>query len=158
MKSTLFLILILFTAFAANGQSKEDVITQYEFNIQQEYINDVYIPSDVMDAMKQLDLLSNEEGRAKLVEAPEEVIGDKLILGLGRWMTVNWNFYEGSRISHALRKYGVTLPEDQAKFMIVSYHRYLRNVALECEQRGKKWFDLRKKEQEERRAKLAAQH
>lgn len=158
------IVVCVFLSFLAflplcHGQSFEDQYQQqYNENIAKEYINDVYIPVDVMDAMRMLDNLSNDAGRSRLLEAEEHIAAERLVLGLGKWMMVNWNFFDGSRLSHHLRTYGVTLPDDMAKFLIVTYHRYLRMVPLELEERGQQIFDLRKAEQEERnKAKIVIQ-
>lgn len=153
MKYLLFPILLL--PVLASAQSAEEIAfkKKYEENIQLEYINDIYIPTDVMDAMTQIDLLSNEEGRAKMLEANEQVVSERLVKGLGKWMTLKWNFYEGSRLSHHLKEYGVSHPDDMSRFLIVSYHRYLREVPLELKERGQALFDQRKADQEKRNAK-----
>lgn len=152
MKYILYLILLC--PILGQAQSAEELAykKKYEENIKLAYINDVYIPEDVMDAMKQIDLLSDEAGRAKMIEAPEEVIASRLVKGLGKWMTLKWNFYEGSRLGHHLKEYGVSHPEDMSRFLIVSYHRYLRNVPLELEARGQALFEKRKEDQEKRNA------
>ncbi len=131
------------------------VLTQeekYAQNIKLEYINDVYIPKDVADAMSEIDRLSDETGRSRLLETDEQTAADVLVMGLGKWLIVNWNFYDGSRLSHKLKDYGVSHPDDMAKFLIVSYHRHLRQVPQELEERGKVFYDQRKKEQELRAA------
>ncbi len=155
MKTTLTLVAFLLTASVILSQKdyEAEYMDRYNKNIQLEYINEVYIPSDVMDALAQIDALSNEAGRKRLLEAPEDLAAERLVLGLGKWMIVNWNFYEGSRLSHHLKTYGVTFPEDMAKFLIVSYHRHLRGVPLDLEQRGQTFYDLRKKEQDIRNSK-----
>lgn len=152
MKTTWFLYCFLFSAISSvfSQNTEAEYLKQYEENIQLEYINDIYIPVDVKDAMTQIDDLSNDKGKARLLEADEELAAERLVFGLGKWMIVNWNFYEGSRLSHVLKSYGVTLPDDMARFLIVSYHRHLRNAPLELEERGNKIFELRKQEQEKR--------
>jgi len=136
---------------SVQGQTvEEDHQAIYEENIKLEYINEVYIPRNIEDAIEQLDALSNEEGRAKMIEGSEEVVADRLVFGLGKWMIVNWNFYEGSRLSHHIKTYGVTLPDDMAKFLIVSYYRHLKEVPLELEKRGEDIFKQRQKEQQAR--------
>ena len=149
--SLAILIMLSFHSYAQDDQllSQEE---QYAYNIQQEYINDVYIPENIPDALAQLDELSDEAGRTKLLEADEQLAADRLVMGLGKWMIVNWNFYEGSRLSHVLKQYGVTHPDDMAKFLIVTYHRHLRKAPLELEERGKVFFGKRKSDQEKRNA------
>ncbi len=151
-----FTIAIIFLGLSQSAE--EAYQKQYEENIQLEYINEVYIPVDVMDAMKQIDDLSNEAGRARLLEANEKLAAERLVFGLGKWMIVNWNFYEGSRLSHQLKTYGVTLPDDMARFLIVSYHRYLRDAPLELKERGNAIYEIRKQEQEERNKQKVVVH
>lgn len=153
MKTILFILIILIPIQGLIAQSTEELYNaKYEANIKLEYINDVYIPVDVAEAMVQLDELSNEEGRKRMLEAPEELAAERLVFGLGKWMILHWNFFEGSRLSEHLKGFGVTFPDDMAKFLIVSYHRYLRQAPLELEKRGQAFFDARKQEQEIRNA------
>lgn len=123
---------------------------QYQQNILKEEINGVYIPKDIPDALRQLDKLSSEEGRKKLIEGDESTVGDVLIYGLGKWMIVNWNFYEGSRLSHVLKEKGVSMPDDMARYLIITYYRYLKNIPLELDERAEAIRDKRQKEQEAR--------
>lgn len=148
MKNWTIFALFLPLWIDAQALTEEAFQEQYQENIQKEYIRDIYIPSDVADAMAQIDLLSDDAGRNKLLEADEHLAADRLVMGLGKWMIVNWNFYEGSRLSHHLKGYGVTHPDDMAKFLIISYHRHLRNAPLELKQRGEAYATERKKEQE----------
>ncbi len=143
-------IFLLFPLMSIAQTSEEELLKTYEENIQKEYINGIYIPEDIHDALSKLDELSNDSGRAKFLEAEETVIAERLIHGLGKWITLNWNFYEGSRLCHHLKTYGLSHPEDMAAFIIVSYHRHLRKVPLELHERGKIYKEQRYREQMER--------
>lgn len=96
----------------------------YQRNIKKSRINGVYIPKDIEEAFAELDALSPEEAKAKFTNAPEDVIATKLHFGLGRWISVYWNFIEGSRYVEYLRQLGLTDPDHMIQFTIVSYHRY----------------------------------
>ena len=137
----------------AQDQYEKEYQKTYDENIKKEKINNVYIPKDVEDAMKELDRLSSPEGRFRLTEGSEEQIAKTLIFGLGKWMIVNWNFYEGSRLSHALKNKGVTLPDDMAHYLIISYYRYLKGLPMELDERAQAIFEMRKKKQEGRNKK-----
>ena len=152
MNTIQLLISFLFCPVFLLAQTAEEQAynDQYERNIQLEYINEVYIPLNVDEALEELDRLSDEGGREKFLEAEENLVADRLIYGLGKWMTVNWNFYEGSRLSHHLKEYGLSHPEDMAHFLIVTYHRHLRQAPLDLRKRGSIYFEKRKKEQESR--------
>lgn len=126
---------------------------KYEENIVKEEINGVYIPKDIDDAMAQLNGIANEESRAKLIGADEELVVERLNRGLGKWMISKWNFYEGSRLSHHLKQLGVSIPTDMSTFLIRTYYRQLNELPLNIEERASAMYELRKKEQEERNKK-----
>ncbi len=123
---------------------------QYEENIVKEEINGIYIPYNIEDAMTQLNLIANEDSRAKLFGIYEDLVVERLNKGLGRWMMVNWSFFEGSRLSHHLRQMGVSIPEDMAEFLIRTYYRELNDIDTDIKSRAKAIYEKRKKEQEER--------
>ena len=123
---------IVFDA-ALHAQSDVEIqyLKQYNKNIRKPRINGVYIPKDLNDVYKELNELSSPNALQKFKLGEEQVVAKKLALGLGRWMFVNWNFYEGSRISHFLKtKYKITHPEDMSEFLIVCFHRYLNNKEI----------------------------
>lgn len=108
----------------------EEYEKQYQRNIKKSRINGVYIPKDLNDAIEQLIKLSPEKSLEKFKMVPEDGVAKKLHFGLGRWMIVNWNFYDGSRLSHYLKNLGVGHPDDMADFLIVSLHRHLNGKDL----------------------------
>ena len=56
----------------------------------------------------------------------------KLHFSLGRWISHNWGFYEGSRLSHYIKtNLGITYPDDMSRFIIVTYHRNLNRKPLD---------------------------
>lgn len=119
---------------------------QYERNIRKSRINGVYIPKDLNDAIEELIKLSPPESLNKFKTVSEDVVAQKLHFGLGRWMIVNWNFYDGSRLSHYLKSIGVGHPDDMADFLIVSLHRHLNDKDLKTEELAAK---IKKKNIEE---------
>jgi hypothetical protein len=126
---------------------------KYEENILKEEINGVYIPKDMTDAFLELDKLSSPDSKLKIIEGEEEIVTQRLSMGLGKWMIVHWNFYEGSRMSHYLKTMGVSHPDDMAQYVIGSYFRYLKELPLDLEARADSFFQKRKEEQDERNSK-----
>ena len=100
MKSILLVFSILTFAGVLFGQddAAAEQLRKYEENILKEEINGVYIPIDIDDAMTQLDNIANEESRAKLIGADEELVVERLNRGLGKCMISKWHFYDGSRL------------------------------------------------------------
>ena len=107
--------------------------SRYARNIKKSRINGVYIPSNIEDAMTELEALSSKEALAKFRSGDEAMVAKKLHFGIGRWMIYNWNFYEGSRFSHYLKEMGINHPDDQAKFVIVVLHRKLNEKDLDMD-------------------------
>ncbi|HRI02033.1 MAG TPA: hypothetical protein PK006_13360 [Saprospiraceae bacterium] len=121
----------------------------YEQRIQMSRINDVYIPVNTEDAIKELNRLSSPEGRDKLKLAPEDTIASKLHFSLGRWILLNWSLEEGSRLSHFYKMKGVSFPDDMIDLILRSYHRSLLAKPTNEDDLVKQYKDKRKKEMEE---------
>lgn len=123
---------------------------EYAQRIALEKINGRYIPKDVDDAIKELDKLVDMVGKAKFKAQPEEMAVRKVHFSFGRWMILNWGFYEGSRLSHYLRGLGITYPDDMATALMTWYHRHLLARPLDIEDLAKLFSERRKKEISER--------
>ena len=149
-------LLLLVCYFAPNiakaqqpANTKEQFEEQYRQRITKERLNGVYIPKNLDDAFKQLDGLVSPEARKKLMSAPEELAARKLHFSFGRWMIVNWSFYEGSRLAYYLQSAGVTHPDDMADFMIIAYHRHLNKKDVNIKELATRMREKRQKMHEE---------
>ncbi len=130
----LFLALIFIGLYAAaNAQTPAEYQANYAKRIQMETINGVYIPVDLDDAFSELDRLADPAGIANFKNAPDSII-EKSHFGLVEWVQLNWGLDEGSRISHYLRSKGVSVPDDMARVIVVTYHRHLNGQPLMLEQ------------------------
>ena len=118
----------------------------YQSNIKKSRIGGVYIPKSMEDAYHEIDNLSPPEARNKFKNADEIMVAKKLHFGLGNWIKVNWNFEEGSRLSHIIKGYKIVHPDDMVNFMLRSYHRYLNNKDQEYEERAKEYVNKRSAE------------
>lgn len=121
---------------------------QYQQRIKKSRINGVYIPKDIDDAFVELERLSHPEDLKKFARQPEEEVSRKLHFGLGKWMIVNWGFYEGSRFSHYLKEKGLTFPDDMAQVVLRLFHRHLNKVPIEEDALIAHYAEIRKKERE----------
>ncbi len=136
--------------FVEPPDTYEEYRRQYEWRIRQEYLFGVYIPVDLYDAFRVLDEKISERSKAKLLSVDEETAWRKLFFSFGRWMMVNWAFYEGSRFEHYLRKLGLGHPDDMVRFMIVTYHRHLSGKPLEVKALAEQLAAARRKAHLER--------
>ncbi|MBK7873423.1 MAG: hypothetical protein IPJ74_23560 [Saprospiraceae bacterium] len=149
-------VLMLFSCVALVAQppmSKEAFEKEYQRRIKLEYINEVYIPVDLTDAFVQLNKLIDDSSKASFKSMSEEEAARELFFGFGRWMIVNWDFYNGSRLSHYIRELGITFPDDMARFIMVSYHRNLNRRPLDVKTQIEYYQEKRRKEHEERLSK-----
>lgn len=131
-------------------KTKEEYQKMYDSRIQKEVLNGVYIPKDLGDAFAQLNQKIDAGSKQKFKSLPEEEAARKLHFSLGRWMVVNWSFYEGSRFSDYLKKTGITHPDDMAQFVMITYHRYLNQTPLDVKPLVEKFQASRKEELENR--------
>jgi len=113
-------------------------------------LNGVYIPKDLYDAFDELKALMDDKTLLEFKNIPEERAGKKFYLIM--WITHNWGFYGGSRISHYVGKIGIHHPEHAAHFMVVTFHRHLNKKDLGIKERvefyEKKIEEKRKKQLE----------
>jgi len=123
---------------------------EYQQRIKLQKINGRYIPKDLNDALAQLDALVDPEGQVKFKAQPEDIAVRKIHFSFGKWMIVNWGFYEGSRLSHYLRSQGITYPDDMATTLMICFHRHLNGKPLEFEKLAMEFAEKRRKEVEER--------
>ncbi|MGK0390874.1 MAG: hypothetical protein ACI94Y_003634 [Maribacter sp.] len=117
--------------YAQVPESAKQYEKEYKRRVKKEYLNEVYIPKDLTDAFIEIKRLSDKSSIASFQGAEEDIVAKKLYFSLGRWMIVNWGFHGGSRLSHWLKtKVGVSHPEDQAIFIIRTFHRSLNKKEL----------------------------
>ncbi|MBX2877032.1 MAG: hypothetical protein KTR30_33240 [Saprospiraceae bacterium] len=157
LRIKIFTILLLFgSSPLLLSQKPADTQSEYEAaykkRIQKPYLNNVYIPADMAEAFAEFNRLIDKDSKNKFKSVPEDIAAKKLHFSFGRWMTVNWSFYEGSRFSHYLKQVGVTHPDDMARFVIISYHRYLNKKPLGIKEQVVFYQERRKAEIEARRA------
>lgn len=147
----LTLLLFLIASISSHGQILQDSLwrAKYEENIVKKEINGIYIPVDIADVFSELDKMSSPDSKNKIREGREEIVVQRLSRGLGKWMLINWNFYEGSRLSHYLKNLGVSHPDDMVAYLIASYYRYLNELPLQLEERAESIRKVRFEEQEE---------
>ena len=133
--------------------SEKRFMEKYERNIKKTRINGVYIPVDLQEAFSELTALSSKESLDKFKYADVDFVVSRLHYGLGRWIIVNWNLYDGSRIGHHLKSYGVTHPDDQVRFLLHTYHNHLNSKELNTNGVAEMILSDRAKELERRKAK-----
>ncbi len=135
-RGAVLLLILFWAARPAMSQSRVNPDSlwriQYQQRIRKARLNGIYIPQNLGDAHRQLNRLISPEAREKFKRMSENQVKHKLFFSLNRWICVNWSLYEGSRLGESLRRLGLYHPEDQATFIIITYHRKLNGRPLDA--------------------------
>ena len=125
--------ILLFSAFTGYSQSEDanKYNSEYQKNIQKTHINGIYIPKDMADAFSELNRLISQDNKVLFKSEDEIEACRSLFFSLGRWITIKWQFYEGSRFSHYLNQVGIKHPDDMVFFTLILYHRHLSKKDLD---------------------------
>jgi len=126
--------------------SAEEYEKAFEWRVRQEVLNGVYIPEDLGDAFAQFNRLIDKESKQRFKNVPEEIAARKLHFSLGRWIIHNWGFYGGSRLSAYLQDIGLSYPDDMARLLIITYHRYLNKKDLDVKNLVTHFQEMRRQE------------
>ncbi len=142
--------LILFFPIVCFSQEKDKYDKKYDWRIRQEVLYGVYIPKDVNEALIQLSRLTDAESKAKFKAMSENEAVHKLFFSLGRWMSYNWSFHDGSRLSVHLGDMGIHTPDDKSRFLIILFHRSLNKKPLEIKELLKQFHENAEKRKQEK--------
>lgn len=126
--------LLFVSAVYAQGpppSSEQEYEKNYDWRVRQEILYGVYIPKDLGEAFVQLDRLSEKADRKKFANLSERQAATVPFFGLGRWISHNWGFYGGSRLTVYLNQLNLHHPDDMTRFLLVMYHRYLNKKPLD---------------------------
>ncbi|MCB0517437.1 MAG: hypothetical protein H6577_17345 [Lewinellaceae bacterium] len=149
MKSPLTIFFLLFLPFFCKAQEADPYEEKYQWRLRQDELYGVYIPKDINEVFLELNKKMDEPSKTKFKAMPEDEATSKLFFSFGRWMTYNWSFYDGSRLSKYIQGMGIYDPEDMARFLIIAYHRSLNRKPLEIKELVKTFqekAELKKKE------------
>lgn len=114
--------------FPTNDNEYEET---YAWRVRQERLYGVYVPKDLGEVFVELTKRSEADGRANFKALSEEQAATLPFFSLGRWMSVNWGFYGGSRLTVYLNQLDLHHPDDMVRFLLVMYHRHLHKTPLD---------------------------
>ncbi len=158
MRTILFWVCsLLFLSQPVLGQPDRAIAIQdsiwaknYQKRIKKAKLYGIYIPQNMGDAHLRLSRLISPEAKQKFDMMTEEQVAHKLFFSLGRWIILNWGLEDGSRLSHDLRKLGLTHPEDMAQFLMITYHRKRQHLPFNAKSLIHKLVKARKEEWQKR--------
>lgn len=88
-------------------------------------INGIYIPRDLQDSFKQLDLLLDDLTKKEMQALPNNGGMGQYHHGLGTWMRNNWGLWGGSRLQKYFIDKNVNHPDDMSWVILEHYHDWL---------------------------------
>lgn len=145
------LTILLSSANSSNAQNTAaEYYSNYQKRVSLEYIDDVYIPKNLTDALNELDRLTEDSEANKLSAETEDLVASKLHFSLGRWMQMHWGLEEGSRLSHHFKEKGLSFPDDMMDLLIRCWHRHLNGKPLNEDELIRSYLVKRKMEHLER--------
>ncbi len=114
----------------------------YYDRISQKKLDGMYIPRDLYDCFKVLNLKMSPEAMQTFMAYSDEEV-DKMTHGtLGFWMEHKWSISEGSRLTEYFRKMGVPHYDYMIGVIIQSYHRYLHKTDLKVKEQVTRFQQL----------------
>ncbi|NOT37223.1 MAG: hypothetical protein HOP11_07575 [Saprospiraceae bacterium] len=150
-------ILFIFICIVSDGFAQDSVEIAYKKNFERRIklsrIDDVYIPINIEDAIKELIRLTEPEARKKLTTVPEDTIASKLHFSLGRWILINWGFEQGSRLSYYFIQQGLADKDDMIDIILRCFYRHLNSQPLDEKSLIDTYIKKQKEKHEERKKK-----
>jgi len=112
-------------------QTEEEFNKQYAIDIRKTHLDEIYIPANLEEAFQEIQALTEGDALDKFAQAPIDKVAQRLHFGIGRWMSVNWKFETGSRLSHQLKEKGLKSPDAMSQYMIRALHAHLNGGELD---------------------------
>lgn len=130
--------------FDGPPNTPEEYAEQYNWRIAQEYLNGIYIPATIPDAIEELNQLTEADSRRKFAALPEQQAYRRLFHSLRLWIINNWGFNGGSRFTLPFHDLGLKHPDDLAELVIISWHRSLNDRPLELKEQLERILENRR--------------
>ena len=132
-----------------NGQSeipgtRAQYDAMYQERIKKTHLHGAYIPLDLTDAFVELKKRIETKDLEAFKNMPEQTATLRLHYSFGRWIIHNWGFYGGSRLSHYIKQFGITHPDDMAQLILSAFHRSLNSKPIELKELVSFYKDKRK--------------
>ena len=122
---------------SAQNNVLEKELTQEEYlrlNQSKTHINNHYIPSDLDDAIENLERLGDPAGLAKFKSATETIVREKISRTLGNWVRKNWGLEKGSRLAKYFIDLRISHPDDMVDILLISFHRSQLNRPINLDE------------------------
>jgi hypothetical protein len=137
MKTLLFIIILALPVTFSYGQTKpvsQEIerknAKENEIRFTTDSLRNIYIPKDIEDCFKQINILWVDSTRNIVKQWTEDEFFGKVHHGFGMWIRNNWQLWGGSRLSKLFNEKGIYHADDMSGIILTSYHRYLSNKEI----------------------------
>lgn len=144
----------LYTDSTTESKFEEQYREAYEKRIRKSHIDGFYIPTDLNDAIRILDEIVDEQGKKKFASQTDTFAVNNVFFSFGRWININWGMEQGSRLTVALNKLGVSYPDDMTRLIMYAWHRHLNNEPLNLDTLVNEVIQERKQREEKVRKQI----
>lgn len=133
MRIGLFILVILSAGFLLTACSSTGRKTVTETQIGKPVANEEYSPTNLDDALVQVDRILGEEGRSEVMKKTEpEMIQYHFNLGL--WIRNNWMRHpKPSPLKNYFHQLGINDPDDMSGIILTSYWRKLHGKPIDLD-------------------------
>lgn len=129
-------------------KDKKNEITTYSQRSVNDSINGIYIPKNLEDCFREIDLAWDEKNRNEIKSMTEEQFLGNSHFGMGMWIRNNWGLWGGSRLALYFNDLGIFHPDDMSGIILTSYYRKLKGYDIELNEQIKYYKNYWKKNQE----------
>ncbi len=102
----------------------------YKRNLAADSIAGIYIPTDLNDCNRQLDLILPPKTLKEIDEMKSASDMIEFHFGLGMWMRNNWGLWIGSRLSEYFTKMDICHPDSMSGVILESYWHYRHKITF----------------------------
>ena len=103
-----------------------------------------YIPSDLDDALTEVDRIMGAKGHDDVLKASERDM-IQYHFGLGQWMRNNWGLWKGLRLAQCFNQLGIRHPDDMSGIILDSYWSKVHSKPIDLEGQVRHYQDYWKK-------------
>lgn len=111
-------------------------------------LSGVYIPKDLDDCIKQLNIFFNDSDKNIIKGVKEEELVSNYHFGLGMWLRNNWQLWGRGRLYYYFYNMGITAPDDMSSIILTSYQRNLKGDKIKLEEQIKFYQDYWREQKE----------
>lgn len=115
-------------------EEEDELREEKAFNSTADSIDGSYIPKNLDDCFKQLDVLLPDSLKTKFKGLSEDEFRSNVHFGLGKNIRNTWRLWRWSRLAKYFNKKGIDHADDMSGIILKSYHRHLTGKKIKLKE------------------------